>query len=73
MKSPMGMKFYSLDERPKSQVKIVVTPTSDEDLYTKIGTGVGSGEPRRSANGRSPSLQNNIVIPEEAVRSKKMI
>lgn len=71
MKSPMGMKFYSLDERPKSQVKIVVTPTSDEDLCTKIETDIGNGGPRKSANSQSSTLQNNIVIPEEAVRPNK--
>jgi len=72
MKSPTSAKLYNPDERPKSQVKIVVTPTSEEDLYTKIGTDTGRGEPRRSANSRSsPSVQNNMVIPEEAVRSNK--
>lgn len=65
------MKLFSPEERPKSQVKIVVTPTSEENLYTKIGTETSRGGFRRSANNRSPSLQNNIVIPEEAVRSKK--
>lgn len=72
MKSPTNMKFFSPDERPKSHVKIVVTPTSEEDLYTKIGTDTDKGGPRRLGNSRSPSLQSsNIVIPEEAVRSKK--
>jgi len=72
MKSPTSAKLYSPDERPKSQVKIVVTPTSEEDLYTKLGTDTGKGAPRKSANSRStPSLQSNIVIPEEAFRSKK--
>lgn len=66
------MKLYNPDERPKSQVKIVVTPTS-EDLYTKIGSDTSKGGPRRSANNQSiPSLQNSMVIPEEAVRSKKL-
>lgn len=71
MKSPTSMKLYSPDERPKSHVKIVVTPTSEEDLYTNIEIDTGKGGSRKSANSRSPSLQNNIVIPEEAVRSKK--
>jgi len=72
MKSPTSAKMYSPDERPKSQVKIVVTSTSEEDLYTKIRTDTGKGKPRRSANGQSsPSVQNNMVIPEEAVRSNK--
>lgn len=67
------MKLYNSDERPKSQVKIVVTPTSEEDLYAKIGSDTRKGGPRRSANSRStPSLQNSMVIPEEAVRSKKL-
>lgn len=70
MKIPSSMKLYSPDERPKSQVKIVVTPTSEEDLYNKVGTEINKGGPRRSANSRSPSIQNNIVIPEEAVRTK---
>lgn len=64
------MKFYNLEERPKSQVKIVVTPTSEEDLYTKIGTDTGKGRHRISAKSQSPLLQNNIIFPEEAVRSK---
>lgn len=65
------MKLYSPDERPKSHVKIVVTPTSEEDLYNKIATDNTKGGPRRSAYIRSPSLHNNIVIPEEAVKTKK--
>lgn len=66
------MKLFSPDERPKSQVKIVVTPTSDEDLHTKIATDTNKGGPRRSANSRSPSLQSDMVIPEEeAVRTLK--
>lgn len=71
----MSMKLYSPDERSKSQVKIVVTPTSEEDLYTKIGTNTNykGAPPRRSTNIRSPSpLQHNIVIPEEAIRSNKL-
>lgn len=77
MKSPTSTKLYSPDgHRPKSQVKIVVTPTSEaEDLFMEIGTDKGKGEqPRRSTVNRgqsSSSLQNNIVIPEEAVRPKK--
>jgi len=64
------MKLYSPDERPKSHVKIVVTPTSEEDLYNKIATD-NKGGSRRSAYIRSPSLHNDIVIPEEAVKTKK--
>lgn len=71
MKSPLSMKLYNPDERPKSHVKIVVTPTSEEDLYNKIVTDDNKGGPRRSAYIRSPSLHNNIVIPEEAVKTKK--
>ncbi|XP_022160259.1 microtubule-associated protein tau isoform X2 [Myzus persicae] len=71
LKSPLSMKLYSPDERPKSHVKIVVTPTSEEDLYNKIATDNTKGGPRRSAYIRSPSLHNNIVIPEEAVKTKK--
>jgi len=52
-------------------VKIVVTPTSEEDLYNKIATDDSKGGPRRSAYIRSPSIHNNIVIPEEAVKTKK--
>jgi len=53
-------------------VKIVVTPTSEEDLYNTIATENSKGGPRRSAYTRSPSLHNNIVIPEEAVKTKKL-
>lgn len=72
MKSPTSMKFYDSNERPKSQVKIVVTPTS-EDLFIKKETDTSNDGFRKSSNVRSPSLQNNIVIPEEAVRSKKWL
>ncbi|XP_026805832.1 microtubule-associated protein tau isoform X3 [Rhopalosiphum maidis] len=71
LKSPLSMKLYSPDERPKSHVKIVVTPTSEEDLYNKIATDNNKGGFRRSAYIRSPSLHNDIVIPEEAVKTKK--
>ncbi|XP_015370498.1 PREDICTED: uncharacterized protein LOC107166375 isoform X2 [Diuraphis noxia] len=71
LKSPLSMKLYSPDERPKSHVKIVVTPTSEEDLYNKIATSNSKEGPRRSAYIRSPSLHNDIVIPEEAVKTKK--
>lgn len=71
MKSPTSVKLYNSNERPKSQVKIVVTPTSEEDLFIKKETDTRNGGFRRSSSIRSPSLQNNIVIPEEAVRSKK--
>jgi len=71
MKSPTSEKLYSADERPKSQVKIIVTPTSEEDLHTNIRADTNKGRPRRSASVRSPSpLQHNFVIPEEEVRSK---
>lgn len=70
MKSPINMKLFSPEEQTKSQVKIVVTPTSDENVYTKIGMETNKVGFRRSAYNRSPSLQNNMVIPEEAVRSK---
>ncbi|XP_025418654.1 microtubule-associated protein tau isoform X2 [Sipha flava] len=69
LKSPINMKLFSPEERTKSQVKIVVTPTSEENLYTKIGMETNKAGFRRSAYNRSPSLQNNMVIPEEAVRS----
>lgn len=65
------MKLYSPDERPKSHLKIVVTPTSEEDLYINIATDNSKGGSRRSAYIRSPSLHNNIIIPEEAVKAKK--
>jgi len=52
-------------------VKIVVTPTSEEDLYNNITTDNSKGGSKRSAYIRSPSLHNNIVIPEEAVKTKK--
>lgn len=71
MKSSESAKLYSPEERPKSQVRIVVTPTS-EDLNAKIGTDTVKGRPRRSAKVLSPTpLQHNIIIPEEELRSKK--
>lgn len=72
MKSSESTKLYSPEERPKSQVRIVVTPTSEEDLSAKIGTDMVKGRPRRPTKVLSPTpLQHNIIIPEEAVRSKK--
>lgn len=74
MKSPVCTKLFSPDDRPKSQVKIVVTPTSEEDLYTKVGTDMSKSGHRRSSGIRSPSpLQHNIVLPEDEVQTKKLI
>lgn len=71
MKIPTSAKLYNSNERPKSQVKIVVTPTSEDDLFTKMETDTSESKIRKSSNIKSPSLQNNIVIPEEEVSSKK--
>lgn len=72
MKSSESAKLYSPEERPKNQVRIVVTPTGEEDLNAKIGTDMVKGRFRRSTKVLSPTpLQHNIIIPEEAVRSKK--
>lgn len=69
MKSPTCEKLHSTDKRPKSQVKIIVTP-SEEDLHNNTQIDTNKGRPRRSASVRSPSpLQHNIIIPEEEVRS----
>ncbi|XP_050539836.1 microtubule-associated protein 2 isoform X2 [Daktulosphaira vitifoliae] len=61
-----SMRVYRSEDRPKSHVRIVVTPTNEENKNFKT-VNAPKEILKRSASQGFQSSNNNIVIPEEVV------